>query len=84
VKIEAPWTVDQVVALNSWQRRGDVHPFTCGGDRTDADHRAYATEHNQDMGELVATLNGWFCPVCSYRQTWAHDFMFKRDAQTEH
>ena len=39
MKIEAPWTVEQTVALNAWQRCGHVHPFTCGaGDRHDAIH----------------------------------------------
>jgi hypothetical protein len=25
--------------------------------------------------ELVATLSGWICPTCGYRQDWAHTFM---------
>ena len=43
----------------------------------DADHEAYALAHGGDFGQLLATPNGWFCPACDYRQTWAHDFMLK-------
>lgn len=28
-QINAPWTPEQVAALNCWQTRGDVHPYTC-------------------------------------------------------
>ena len=24
---------------------------------------------------LIATENGWLCPVCGYTQNWAHSFM---------
>lgn len=27
---------------------------------------------------LIATNNGWICPVCDYKQNWAHDFMAKK------
>jgi hypothetical protein len=27
--IKAPWTDEQVAALNRWQQAGFVHPFTC-------------------------------------------------------
>ena len=75
-QISAPWTPEQVAALNRWQTSGRFHPFTCGGDRMDAAHVQYQYEHpDQDFGQLVASVNGWFCPVCSYRQSWAHDFM---------
>lgn len=75
-KLCAPWTVEQVAALNRWQNTGHVHPFTCGNDRMDAAHVTYQAGHpDQDFGQLVASIHGWFCPVCSYRQDWAHDFM---------
>lgn len=76
-KVKAPFTVEQVAALNRWQQRGDVHPFTCAsGNRMDAAHEIYQAGHpDQDYGQLVASVNGWFCPVCSYRQDWAHAFM---------
>ena len=28
--ITAPWTIEQVLDLNHWQRSGRVHPYTCG------------------------------------------------------
>lgn len=75
MKVEAPWTLEQTVALNAWQRNERVHPFTCGGDRADNAHIRYAAAHGGDNGQLMATPNGWFCPVCNYTQNWAHDFM---------
>lgn len=76
MKLEAPWTVEQTVALNAWQRDGSVHPFTCGNDRMDPAHVRYQADHpSEDFGQLMATPNGWFCPACTYRQTWAHRFM---------
>lgn len=71
----APWTPEQVVALNKWQDSGKVHPFTCGGERMDDAHRAYQAQVGGDFGQLVAAADGWFCPVCGYRQNWAHAFM---------
>ncbi|HLH92115.1 MAG TPA: hypothetical protein VKX28_27085 [Xanthobacteraceae bacterium] len=58
-KITAPFTHAQVDALNHWQRRGFVHPFTC------------ANDHGQFSRDLVATVDGWICPHCDYRQKWA-------------
>lgn len=75
--IKAPWTPEQVSKLNEWQTCGHVHPFTCGGERGDVAHIAYSLSSNQmDEGVLVATESGWVCPACSYKQDWAHDFMF--------
>ena len=66
--IRAPWTPEQVAALNAFQRRGGMHPFTCGGD------------HAPGSPSLVAYSDGWRCPqpygeACDYRQDWAHAFM---------
>jgi len=58
----APWTPEQVEALNFWQTRSDVHPFTC------------QNSHPEDR-TLVATPDGWICKHCSYTQLWAHHFM---------
>lgn len=60
------WTDEQVMALNDWQERDDVHPFTCPN-RGDPPHELSDT--------LVAVNAGWICPRCNYRQNWAHDFM---------
>ena len=65
-KARAPWSFDEVRALNEWQRRGDVHPFTCGGDNNGQTCRQ----------TLVATTKGWVCPDrCGYTQDWCHGFM---------
>lgn len=60
--IHAPWTPAQVEALNTYQRSGYFHPYTCG--------KRDQWEHGE--GELIATENGWVCPDCSYTQDWAH------------
>lgn len=62
-KITAPWTPEQVDALNAYQRLGYVHEFTCPHG-----------ENHQDR-ILVATASGWRCRWCDYTQDWAHDFM---------
>jgi hypothetical protein len=75
-RIMAPFTGEQVSALNQWQRDPRVHPFTCARDRMDEMHRAYADAlGHHDSGILRATREGWLCPVCGYRQDWAHRFM---------
>lgn len=60
-QIRAPFTPEQVRALNHWQHARHVHPFTCGND---SGHRV-----------LLATEQGWACEDCDYRQDWAHGFM---------
>lgn len=75
-RIKAPFTPEQVEALNRYQADTRYHAFTCGRNRTDDAHRKYAAEHKQsDYGILVAAREGWICPVCGYRQEWAHGFM---------
>ncbi len=71
--IRAPFTPEQVAALNAFQRRGGMHPFTCGG------------EHAPGSPILVARADGWHCTdpygeACDYRQDWAHAFMADPDA----
>jgi hypothetical protein len=73
--IVAPWTPEQVAALNAYQEARQLHPFTCGNDRGDADHVAYQALNGGDFGQLVASVDGWHCPVCGYRQAWAHAYM---------
>lgn len=82
-KVTAPFTAEQVEALNTYQNAGLFHPFTCGNDRTDEAHIAYQAEHGGDFGQLVATPDGWVCPVCDYRQDWANPFMADGDMLTE-
>lgn len=68
-QIFAPFTDEQVAALNRFQNYYWTHPFTCGsGRRTDSDHL-------DGEGALVATNDGWICPYCDYKQNWAHEMM---------
>jgi hypothetical protein len=68
--IRAPWTNEQVSALNRYQRDGWMHPFNC------------PNEHPGDHRKLTAIDRGWRCPEpgCDYRQDWAHAFMADPDA----
>ncbi|MFJ8798467.1 hypothetical protein [Streptomyces sp. NPDC102487] len=63
--IHAPWTSKQVAALNAFQQRGGIHPFTCN------------REVHPAPLVLLAHRDGWHCsePACDYRQDWAHAFM---------
>jgi len=29
---------------------------------------------------LIATESGWICPVCDYKQDWAHNFMTEKQS----
>lgn len=63
--LHAPWTPEQVGALNLAQRSGGMHPLSCGGD------------HPRDLPTLIATRDGWTCPDddCTFTQPWAYAFM---------
>lgn len=61
--IHAPFSSEQVDALNKFQRLGYVHEFTCPNHHGDADRA------------LFATVGGWRCPHCDYSQDWAHPAM---------
>lgn len=65
--IQAPWPSIVVRRLNEMQESGKIHPYTCGR-RGDLPHR-FA---NGDYGVLRATVDGWRCPDCDWRQTWVH------------
>lgn len=62
----APWTPEQVEALNRFQQSGRFHPFTC------------PTAHPEGR-DLVAAEDGWHCPRCPYTQDWAHAFQAARE-----
>jgi hypothetical protein len=77
--LKAPWTPEQVDALNRYQQSQFVHPYTCGS-RDDEAHDRYAGEHSQhDTGILVATPEGWRCPVCDYTQDSAFRMSLQPD-----
>lgn len=63
--IYAPFTDEQVLSLNAFQRGEKSRPFTCA-----ACSRAYKGEH-----VLVAGRNGLACRGCDFRQSWAIDWM---------
>jgi hypothetical protein len=70
-KILAPWSAEQVAALNRFQADGGMHPFTCGN------------EHPAHLSPVLwATTAGWRCNIigCNYEQDWAHAFMADPDA----
>jgi len=59
-KITTPWSDREVELLNQYQRRGEMHPYTC------------PKEHDRET-ILVATNDGWVCPDGDgYTQNWAH------------
>lgn len=60
---KAPWTAEEVAALNCFQKIAPWHPFTCDG--LSGECRAV----------LYATQDGWRCCRCSYLQDWAWEFM---------
>jgi hypothetical protein len=53
------WTEDEVASANGFQECGCFHPYTCGN----------------GCGDLRATVDGWVCDQCDYRQTTADGFM---------
>ena len=67
---KAPWTFEQVSALNLYQKRRLMHPYTCGFNRK-------GENHLDGEGVLVATENGWVCPFCDYKQDWASEVLLK-------
>ena len=62
--IKAPWSQTQIENLTRWQKRGDVHEYTCPHD------------HGDKSRVLIATPNGWVCENCDYTQDWALDIEF--------
>lgn len=73
--VRAPFTAEQVEALNRYQQCKIMHPFTCGHCRDADEHYLDGEWITPDEHLLVATEAGWTCPTCDYTQDWAHDFM---------
>lgn len=67
------WTDEQVAMLEGRQADASLHPYTCGGDRTDRAHVWHADEACEEAGLLFPTVRGWKCPACDYRQFWSHE-----------
>lgn len=66
--MKAPWTTQEVEALNYMQHCGMLHPYTCDR-RNDGNH--------PDNAVLVPTKDGWVCPHCSYKQDWFRGDVFE-------
>ena len=66
----APWTPEEVQALNNFQVSG-FHPFTC------CSHNECDRLNQPNQGTLVAKEEGWECPCGNWKQTWAHKFMLE-------
>lgn len=76
-KITAPFTPEQVEQLNRFQQLGITHPFTCA---TPKKHKpAHPALRTPVHDVLIATTEGWKCPICDYTKNWAHAFMADKE-----
>ena len=66
MKYKEIWSQEKVDALNSHQKDFRFHPYTCGFNRTDE-------KHLDGVGRLIATVYGWVCPYCEYKQNFVID-----------
>ena len=76
---------EQIYFLNRRQSIGIVHPYTCGGGKSDEErsfckrNSAYELRRlgeavkytNENEGVLIATEDGWVCPCGYYTQEYA-------------
>src|SRR5262245_33229944 len=69
--VKAPWTDEQVANLNRFQACKYLHEFTC------------PMAHRGSSRTLIARPDGWHCPECDYRQSWAFCFMAEFDEVRE-
>lgn len=76
--VQAPWTNEQVLRAESWQRSRNFHPYTCGNREDHPYEDGYG-----DHGVLRATVRGWVCAFCDYTQDWAHNFTLNEDPPTK-
>lgn len=80
--IYAPFTLEQIDALNQYQIGASFlligHAFTCLN-RSDGNHGS----EGGDTGLLIAIESGWVCPHCEYTQNSAWDFMVKSSSDPQ-
>lgn len=83
-KVYAPWDAEQVALLNKYQHSGEFHGYTCPRSRPECIGGTVIAYRPLDDGTiweqrhhsyLLALEDGWICPRCLYRQTWAWSFM---------
>lgn len=65
-QIHPPFSEKQIEGLNWYQIHAPMHPFTCAN-RGDGNH--------PEASVLIAQADGWHCIWCSYRQSWAWEWM---------
>jgi len=81
-QIFAPFTPEQVEALNEFQKSGIMHPFTCGPSKILHEPQIRHPECEKSKGGegiLIATKDGWVCPCGNFTQNWAHAFMADKE-----
>lgn len=81
-EISAPFTDEQVNAMNAFQEAGRFHPFTCcSPEEIEGCYRKnnIGDSYEEKEGILKATNDGWVCPCGKYKQNWAHSFMATPD-----
>jgi hypothetical protein len=66
--IHAPWSAEDVAALNRRQAEG-FYRITCV---------------NSEHGNLIAYPDGWHCEQCNHRQNWAPRFMLPAQNSSGH
>ena len=71
--IKAPFTKEQVEALNKYQKSGPSHPYTCNREPKECEVQGEDRDYTKD-GVLIATEAGWVCPCGKYKQDWCHDY----------
>lgn len=79
-QIKAPFTDEQVKALNEFQKKGRFHPFTCCSPQEIKECKRANDEgdtYEEKQGILIATNEGWVCPCGKYKQEWAHKLMIE-------
>jgi hypothetical protein len=74
-RVYAPWDDYTVDTLNRFQMSHLWHPFTC----PKRDKPGHHPHKDADLGQLIATPDGFKCPDCHYTQNWAHAFMANPD-----
>lgn len=70
--VEAPFSDEQVSAINEYQKNPSLHPLTCCG-------------HNgceRDDRNLLAQTNCLVCPCGQYKQNWVHTFIAVKNPQS--
>jgi hypothetical protein len=66
--VGSPFTDEQVININIYQKNREYHPFTCCGEFCDRGER-------EDEGILIASNEGLACPCGLYKQDWCYAFM---------